>query len=96
MNILASETNVGRELQLSELRDSMTVVVRTPGRNLPIRIVINQVNRAIVDFYCQAFHLHIVNFVWPDGTLRDIDGNVVQVFAYTGKVPDETTQVGDC
>lgn len=77
---------IGRELQVSELKPAMVVVVKPPEKDIFITVWVRALDAKTVEFYAGEMLWHILNFIMPDGSLVDDKGRVVHVYEYLGEI----------
>lgn len=83
---MTNENEIGRELKASELTPRTVVVIVTPGRGVMMTMWVLSLSEKLVEFYSGELKWTVLNFIEPDGSIRDDQGRVVHVYEYLGEV----------
>jgi hypothetical protein len=80
-----STTEIGRELQVADLKPRQIVVIAPPGRDdVRMTMWVEAVGAETVTFFSGAMKWHVINFI-RDGGLVDDQDRPVRVFEYLGQ-----------
>lgn len=79
---------VGPEIPLDRLKSKLRQVVIVSVEGFPqlLSFWLYEVTADTVTFYSAELSWAVINFVKPDGTLRDDKGRRIRVFEYLGSV----------